>query len=77
MHLFLIHRYHVFAVHYVTPTEDNQKQAERMKGEKLFSEANTEVGQIIVALVDMKQVQELLKPDPQLLKRLISKGGAS
>ena len=30
-HLFLIHRYKVDSVHYVTPTEDNQHQTEKMK----------------------------------------------
>ena len=29
--LFLFHRYKVDSVHYVTPTEDNQRQAEGMR----------------------------------------------
>jgi len=73
IHLFLIHRYHIFSVHYVSPTDDNQKQTERMKEEQIFSEVNTEIGQIIVAQVNLKYVQDLLKSDQNLLQKLISK----
>ena len=31
MQLFLVHRYKIHSVHYVTPTEDNRLQAEGMK----------------------------------------------
>ena len=40
IHLFLMHRYKVDSVHYVTPTEDNQYQAEKMKAQGLYSEVN-------------------------------------
>src|ERR1019366_9319811 len=46
--LFLIHRYRASSVHYVTPTEDNELQAERMKNLGIFSDVHTEIGQIIV-----------------------------
>ena len=30
LHLFLIHRYEPASVHYLTPTDDNRRQCERM-----------------------------------------------
>ena len=33
VHLFLVHRFKADVVHYVTPTEDNQYQTEKMKSE--------------------------------------------
>ncbi len=71
--LFLIHRYNASAVHYVTPTEDNEFQTQRMKSVGIFSEVHTEVGQIIVAQVNKEHVAELLKPDRVLLLEMIRK----
>jgi len=73
VHLFLIHRYKTDSVHYVSPTEDNHFQAERMRELGIFSEVNTEVGQIIVAGVDKERVKRLLDPDRVELKALIVK----
>jgi len=72
--LFLIHRYKAVAVHYVTPTEDNQFQAEGMKGLGLYENIQIEIGQIIVARVNVELVKELVKPESEDLKRLITKG---
>lgn len=72
MHLFLIKRYKAFSVHYVSPTEDNQKQSERMKELGIYDDVNTEVGHIIVAGVDSKQVNALLDAD-SALEKLIAK----
>jgi len=72
--LFLIHRYKAISVHYVTPTEDNLRQAEGMHGLGLYSEIRTEIGEIIVALVDADRVKGLVKPESQDLMRLITKG---
>lgn len=69
--LFLFHRYKVDSAHYVTPTEDNQRQAEGMRKEGLFRSVVQEVGEIIVADVDQARVRELLAPDRQALKALI------
>ncbi|HVB85536.1 MAG TPA: isocitrate lyase ICL2 [Candidatus Dormibacteraeota bacterium] len=69
--LFLIHRYKASAVHYLTPTEDNQFQTQRMKSMGIFSDVQTEVGQIIVAQVDKQRVAELLKPDGAALLEMI------
>jgi isocitrate lyase len=69
--LFLFHRYKVDSVHYVSPTEDNQHQAEGMKRQGLFGSVVLEVGQIIVAEVDKARVKELLAPDRGALQALI------
>jgi isocitrate lyase len=71
--LFLIHRFKAVSVHYVTPTEDNQFQAEGMRGLGLYEEIRTEVGEIIVAQVAAERVKELVKPDSEELKKLIAK----
>jgi hypothetical protein len=55
MHLYLVHRYKVDSVHYVSPTDDNHHQTANMKDLGIFSEVNTEVGEVIVADVDRKQ----------------------
>ncbi len=71
--LFLIHRYKAVSVHYVTPTEDNQFQAEGMQGLGLYEEIRTEIGEIIVAQVNADRVKDLVKPDSEELKKLIAK----
>jgi isocitrate lyase len=71
IHLFLIHRYRIFSVHYLTPTEDNQRQTEGMKGMGIFGAVNDEVGEIIVADVNAERVQELLGSDQVELRKLI------
>ena len=60
--LFLIHRYHAGSVHYLTPTEDNLSQTQRMKDLGIFTVVRTEIGQIIVADVDRVRVAELVLP---------------
>jgi len=69
--LFLVHRYKAASVHYVTPTDDNRAQAEKMKGLELFTEVNTEVGDIIVADVNRARLADLIKPDRAEIERLI------
>ena len=69
--LFLFHRYKVHSVHYVTPTEDNQRQAEGMKKQGLFGSVTEEVGEIIVAEVNQARLKELLAPDKAALRKLI------
>lgn len=73
LHLFLIHRYKAVAVHYVTPTEDNQYQTMKMKSHGIYSQVNNEVGEIIVADVDAAGVAKLLAADGTALKKLIQK----
>jgi len=73
VHLFLVHRFKAASVHYVTPTEDNQYQVAKMRSHGIFSEVNTEVGQIIVADVNQRRISEFLAPDQEALRRLIRK----
>jgi isocitrate lyase len=73
VHLFLIHRYKAVAVHYVTPTEINKIQAERMKDLGIYNSVNTEIGEIIVAGINKQYVIELVKQDRSELKKLIAK----
>ncbi len=75
IHLYLVHRYKADSVHYVSPTEDNQYQAAKMKSHGIFSAVNQEVGQIIVADVDAARVAMLLAPDREALGKLIRKEG--
>ena len=73
IHLWLIHRFKAEAVYYVTPTEDNIYQTEKMKSHGIFSDVYQEVGEIIVADVNQPRIDELLAPDREALKRLIRK----
>jgi len=72
-HLFLIHRYKIWAVHYVSPTDDNRYQAQKMKTHGLFSDVHDEVGHIIVADVSVEGVKALLGPDQDRLNALIQR----
>ena len=74
--LFLIHRYKADSVHYVTPTDDNQAQTQGMKRMGIFSEVNTEIGDIIVASVDAARVADLIKAEGGALDKLIAKADA-
>ena len=71
--LFLIHRYKVKSVHFVSPTEDNQRQTESMKRHGLFSEVHSEIGHIIVAHVNDERIDALLAEDREALAKLIDK----
>ena len=57
LHIFLINRYKSDAVHYLTPTKDNEKQTAAMKKMGIYKNVNSEIGQIIVAKVNSKQVK--------------------
>jgi len=70
--LFLMHRYKAVSVHYLTPSDDNHRQTEKMKERGLFSAVNDEVGQIIVADVAKDRVKELLEADRKALQKLIA-----
>jgi isocitrate lyase len=73
LHLWLIHRFKPEIVYYVTPTEDNIYQTEKMKSHGIFSNVYQEVGEIIVADVNQPRIDELLASDREALKRLIAK----
>jgi isocitrate lyase len=73
IHLWLINRFKAVAVYYVTPTEDNVYQTEKMKSHGIFSNVHQDVGEIVVADVNQERIEELLKPDREALMRLIRK----
>jgi isocitrate lyase len=73
IHLWLIHRFKPEIVYYVTPTEDNLYQTDKMKSHGIFSNVYQEVGEIIVADVNQQRIDELLASDREALKRLIAK----
>jgi isocitrate lyase len=73
IHLWLVHRFKADSVYYVTPTEDNIYQTEKMKSHGIFSDVHQEVGEIIVADVNHARIEELLAPDRVALGRLIRK----
>jgi isocitrate/methylisocitrate lyase len=72
-HLFLVHRYKIWGVHYVSPTDDNRYQAQKMKTHGLYSDVHDEVGHIIVADVSAEGVKALLAPDRDRLNALIQR----
>ncbi|CAM3734377.1 isocitrate lyase family protein [Mycobacterium frederiksbergense] len=73
IHLWLIHRFKPEIVYYVTPTEDNIYQTEKMKKHGIFSNVYQEVGEIIVADVNQERIDELLSADRKALGKLIRK----
>lgn len=73
IHLWLIHRFKPEIVYYVTPTEDNIYQTEKMKKHGIFSNVYQEVGEIIVADVNQARIDELLASDQKALGKLIRK----
>jgi isocitrate lyase len=72
--LFLIHRYKIDSIHYLTPSEDNHRQTERMRAQGIFSSVHDEVGQIIVSDVDKTRIMGLLEADRVALSSLITSG---
>ncbi|MGX9791852.1 isocitrate lyase ICL2 [Mycobacterium sp. MMS18-G62] len=73
VHLWLINRFKADAVYYVTPTEDNLYQTEKMKSHGIFRDVYQEVGEIVVADLNHERIEELLAPDREALWRLIRK----
>jgi isocitrate lyase len=71
--LFLIHRYRAGSLHYLTPTEDNRMQTQRMQDLGIFSVVRTEIGQIIVAEVNRERIVELVRPASDSVAELIRK----
>jgi len=73
IHLWLINRFKADAVYYVTPTEDNVYQTEKMKSHGIFRDVHQDVGEIVVADVNHDRIEELLAADGEALQRLIRK----
>jgi isocitrate lyase len=72
-HLWLIHRYKASAVHYVTPTPDNQGMALKMKEQGVYAAVSTDSGHVITADVNTKGVEQILAKDRAALTKLIKK----
>jgi isocitrate lyase len=72
LHLFLIHRYKAASIHYLTPTQDNHRQAESMRKRGIFESTYDEVGEIIVADVNADVVSALVDPAGDERERLIA-----
>lgn len=77
LHLFLIHRYRAASVHYLTPTDDNRRQCERMRALGIFEAVADEVGEIIVADVSAQVVGRLVGSQSQERAALIDGAGIS
>jgi len=72
VHLFLMLRYEVTSVHYLTPTDDNRNQTASMRRQGLFASVADEVGDIIVADVDA-DVVATLTAKPEALEEFITR----
>lgn len=70
-HVFLIHRYKAASVHFLTPTDDNHSQTQRMQGRGIYADVHEEIGQIIVAEVNQDVIDELVNPDQVAMTKLI------
>ena len=66
LQLFLVLRYKVSSVHYLTPTDDNRAQTAGMKAMGVFGSVSEEVGEMIVADIDGEAVGRLLDDDGAL-----------
>ena len=73
IHYWLVHRHKASSLHYVSPTDDNRYQTQKMKAHGLFSDVHDEVGQIIVADVSAENVKAFLAPDRERLQALIER----
>ncbi|HVZ37572.1 MAG TPA: isocitrate lyase ICL2 [Polyangiaceae bacterium] len=71
--LFLIHRYKAASVHYLTPSEDNERQTRALKEVGLFSGLKLDSGLIILAEVNAERVAGLVAKDSKALKDLLAK----
>jgi isocitrate lyase len=73
LHLFLLQRYRATSIHFLTPTDDNRRQCERLSARGIFRSVSDEVGEIIVADVDAATVRALVT-DEAALAELIDGG---
>ena len=73
LHLFLVKRYEIDSIHYVTPTDDNHRQTESMQRLGIFGSVTDEVGEIIVADLDQAAVGRLVADDGSALGDLIAR----
>jgi isocitrate lyase len=75
--LFLIHRYKAAALHYLTPTADNDAQARRMNEIGIFRHVNADTGLVIIADVNADRVASLVGANPRARGELIANAAAA
>lgn len=73
LQLFLIHRYKVNIVQYMTPTDDNRHQTGGMERLGIFEDAVEEIGDIIVAHISKDFISDLIHPQGDGIAQLLSK----
>jgi isocitrate lyase len=72
--LFLFHRYNVKSVHYLSPSDDDRRQASQMEALGIFMKVNT-AGSLIVAHVGSNRIEELVSSNGVALAQLIATEG--
>lgn len=72
LHFFLLHRYKIDLVHYVTPSSDNRLSVQRMIHNGVFRSARTDDPNIIAIGVDTARAQKIFAND-ESIKRFIAK----
>ncbi|MFH0785246.1 MAG: isocitrate lyase family protein [Pseudomonadota bacterium] len=72
LHLFLIDRYKVDIIQYMTPTDDNRQQTNGMKQTGIFEDAIEEIGDIIVAHVRKDVAADLINPKKLGINQLLN-----
>jgi isocitrate lyase len=70
-HLFLLHRYKATAVHFLSPTEDNHAQTQRMQSRGIYANVHEEIGQVIVAEVNRETIARLVDANSDAMAKLI------
>jgi isocitrate lyase len=70
-HVFLLHRYKATAVHFLTPTEDNHAQTQRMQSRGIYANVHEEIGQVIVAEVNRETIARLVDANSDAMAKLI------
>lgn len=73
LQLFLVHRYKVDIIQYMTPSDDNRHQTNGMKRFGLFEDVIEEIGDIIVAHVNKDAVSEMVNPERPGISQLLTK----
>lgn len=73
LQLFLVHRYKVDVIQYMTPTDDNRHQTNGMKRFGVFEDVIEEIGDIIVAHVNKDAVRELVNSEGPGIAQLLKK----
>lgn len=69
----MIRRYKSDSIYYISPNDSNRRQTEKMKELGVFSEINTEIGDIFVAQVNLNNLKDLFNKDYVAIQNLIAK----